>query len=146
MPTVLDWLGTAIPAQCDGRSLVPFLGNGTPANWRDEVHMALDFRSSPWSSYDGEAALGLLPDECQLAIIRGRRWKYVHFAALPPLLFDLQEDPSEMHNLAQDPACQGVLLVMAQKMLSWQLLHQEHVLSNLHNGPQGVEDRSRVRH
>ena len=41
---------------------------------------------------------------------------------------------------------QGVLLVMAQKMLSWQLLHQEHVLSNLHNGPQGVEDRSRVRH
>ena len=38
------------------------------------------------------------------------------------------------------------VLVMAQKMLSWQLLHQEHVLSNLHNGPQGVEDRSRVRH
>lgn len=107
--------------------------------------MALDFRSSPWGSYDGESALGLLPDECQLTIIRGRRWKYVHFAALPPLLFDLQEDPTEMHNLAQDPGFQAVQLEMAQKMLSWQLLHQEHVLSNLHNGPQGVEDRSRVR-
>ena len=146
MPTMLDWLGAAIPAQCDGRSLRHFLNGDTPAHWRKEAHMALDFRSSPWGGYDGEAALGLLPDECQLAIIRGRRWKYVHFVALPPLLFDLQEDPTEMHNLAQDPACQGVLLDMAQKMLSWQLLHQEHVLSNLHNGPQGVKDRSRVRH
>ncbi len=26
-------------------------------------------------------------------------------------------------------------------MLSWRLVHQEHVLTNLHNGPAGVEDR-----
>ena len=39
---------------------------------------------------------------------------------------------------------QGVLLEMAQKMLSWRLVQQEHVLTNLHNGPNGVEDR-RVR-
>ncbi len=108
--------------------------------------MELDFRASPWSGFDGENALQLTPDECQLAILRGQRWKYVHFAALPPLLFDMQEDPSEMHNLAQDPAYQGIVLEMAQKMLSWRLLQQEHVLSNLHNGPQGVEDRSRQRH
>jgi len=30
--------------------------------------------------------------------------------------------------------------------LSWRLQQQEHVLSNLHNGPQGLEDRSRQRH
>jgi len=141
MPTVLDWLGAATPAQCDGRSLLPFLKGETPAHWREEAHMELDFRSSPWGSYDGETALGLVPDECQLAIVRGRRWKYVHFAALPALLFDLQEDPTEMHNLSADPAYQGIALQMAQKLLSWRLLHQEHVLSNLHNGPQGVEDQ-----
>ena len=146
MPTVLDWLGATAPAQCDGRSLLPFLSGSTPEHWREEAHMELDFRSSPWGSFDGEAALGLVPDECQLAIIRGRRWKYVHFAALPALLFDLQEDPTEMHNLAQDPAYQSILLEMAQKMLSWRLCQQEHVLSNLHNGPQGVEDRRRARY
>ena len=105
--------------------------------------MELDFRAGPWSKFDCEAALGLLPDECQLAILRGERWKYVHCAALPPLLFDLQEDPHEFHNLANDPAHREVLLQMAQKMLSWRLVQQEHVLTNLHNGPDGVEDRSR---
>ena len=85
------------------------------------------------------------PDQCQLAILRGARWKYVFFAALPPLLFDLQNDPWEMHDLSRDPAHQTVMLEMAQKMLSWRLVQQEHVLTNLHNGPDGVEDRGRRR-
>lgn len=107
--------------------------------------MELDFRSGPYGSFDGQGALGLEPDECQLAIMRGERWKYVHFAALPPLLFDLQNDPWEMSNLATDAGHRDVTLEMAQKMLSWRLKHQEHVLTNLHNGPQGVEDRGRKR-
>jgi arylsulfatase A-like enzyme len=143
LPTVLEWLGGKAPAQCDGRSLLPFTAGRTPARWREEVHMELDFRAGPWSKFDCESALGLLPDECQLAILRGERWKYVHCAALPPLLFDLQEDPHEFHDLANDPAHREVLLQMAQKMLSWRLVQQEHVLTNLHNGPGGVEDRSR---
>lgn len=107
--------------------------------------MELDFRSGPYSGLDAELALDLLPDECQLAIIRGARWKYVFFAALPPLLFDLQHDPHEMHDLSRDPRHQHVMLEMAHKMLSWRLVHQEHVLTNLHNGSNGVEDRQRSR-
>lgn len=107
--------------------------------------MELDFRSGPYSGLDAEAALGLMPDECQLAIIRGVRWKYVFFAALPPLLFDLTNDPWEMNDLSRDPAHQAVMLDMAHKMLSWRLLHQEHVLTNLHNGPNGVLDLRRTR-
>lgn len=107
--------------------------------------MELDFRAGPYSGLDAEQALDLLPDECQLAIIRGVRWKYVFFAALPPLLFDLQTDPHEMNDLSGDAAHQSILLEMAHKMLSWRLVHQEHVLTNLHNGRDGVEDRRRVR-
>ena len=142
MPTILEWLGADVPAQCDGCSLLPLLQGAMPARWRQEAHMELDFRTSPYGSFDGQTALGLEPDECQLAILRGERWKYVHFVALPPLLFDLQEDPWEMNDLSRDPAHQAVVLEMAQKMLSWRLRQQEHVLSNLHNGPSGVEDRS----
>ena len=145
MPTMLDWLGAEIPAQCDGRSLLPFLQGRTPPRWRTEAHMELDFRSGPYASYAVEAALGLEPDECQLAILRGERWKYVFFAALPPLLFDLQTDPWEMNDLSRDPEHREVMLEMAHKMLSWRLKHQEHVLTNLHNGPHGVEDRGRAR-
>jgi arylsulfatase A-like enzyme len=145
MPTMLDWLGADVPAQCDGRSLLPFIEGATPQHWRQEAHMEQDFRASPWGSFDGEAALGLTPDECQFAILRGERWKYIHFAALPALLFDMLTDPWEMNDLSKDPAHQGVLLGMAQKMLSWRLLHQEHVLTNLHTGPNGLEDRSRRR-
>ena len=145
MPTMLDWLGAEVPAQCDGRSLLPFVHGRTPRAWRAEAHMELDFRSGPYGSFDGQGALGLEPDECQLAIIRGERWKYVHFAALPPLLFDLQNDPWEMTDLATDAGHCDITLEMAQKMLSWRLKHQEHVLTNLHNGPQGVEDRGRKR-
>ena len=141
MPTVLDWLERDTPAQCDGRSLLPFLRGATPLRWRTEAHMELDFRSGPYSGLDAEAALELTPDECQLAIIRGDRWKYVFFAALSPLLFDLHADPGEMHDLSGDPAYREVLIEMAHKMLSWRLIHQEHVLTNLHNGPNGVEDR-----
>jgi len=142
MPTMLDWLGSTVPAQCDGRSLLPFLEGRTPAKWRSEAHMELDFRMGPHAGFNAQETLQLEPDECQLAILRGDRWKYVHFAALPPLLFDLQTDPQEMHDLSNDPAHQPMMLQMAQKMLSWRLLHQEHVLTNLHLGPNGVEDRS----
>ncbi|MEO6625303.1 MAG: alkaline phosphatase family protein [Burkholderiaceae bacterium] len=141
MPTMLEWIGADVPAQCDGRSLLPFLEGRTPTRWRSEAHMELDFRAGPYAGFKGQAALGLEPDECQVAILRGERWKFVHFAALPPLLFDLQADPWEMQDLSGDPAHQGVMLQMAQKMLTWRLLHQEHVLTNLHNGPNGVEDR-----
>ncbi len=143
MPTILSWLDLEIPAQCDGRSLLAFLHGRVPEHWREEVHLELDFRSGPWSGLAAEQALGLLPDQCQLAIVRGERWKYVFCAALPPLLFDLQADPHEMHDLSRDPAHQGVMLEMAQRMLAWRLVHQEHVLSNLHNGRNGVEDRRR---
>ena len=107
--------------------------------------MELDFRAGPYGGLDAEKELGLGPDECQLAILRGERWKYVFFAALPPLLFDLQNDPWEMNDLSRDPAHREVMLEMAHKMLSWRLKHQEHVLTNLHNGPKGVEDRSHRR-
>ncbi|HVO01275.1 MAG TPA: alkaline phosphatase family protein [Candidatus Cybelea sp.] len=142
MPTILDWLGLEPPAECDGRSLLPFLEGETPEDWRQEAHMELDFRTTPnLEGFDAEAALGLRPDDCQLAILRGKRWKYVHFAALPPLLFDLENDPDEMTDLARDPEHQAVMLDCAQRMLSWRMRHAERTLTNLHLWRDGVIDR-----
>ncbi len=43
-------------------------------------------------------------DKCGLAVVQDESFKYVHFAALPPLFFDLKADPGQFRNRAGDPA------------------------------------------
>ena len=69
----------------------------------------------------------------------------MHFVSLPPLLFDLKNDPYEMTNLANDPAHRDTLLTYAQKMLSWRMRYADRTLVNLHLSPAGVTD-GRDRH
>lgn len=136
MPTILEALGREVPDACNGRSLLPFLAGETPEDWRREAHWEYDFREV--RSQAAEKALGIASEDCCLNVIRGERYKYVHFAALPPLLFDLQEDPGETRNLAGDPAHAGILLEMAQKLLSWRMRSADQELANLHLGEGGV--------
>lgn len=130
MPTILDALGIAFTGQLDGRSLVPFLRGATPPDWRTEAHWELDFRDPV--KRRAETEFGLPSDQCALAVIRGRRYKYVHFAALPPVLFDLAEDPGETRNLADDPAHAAVARDYAQRLLSWRMAHERRALTDYH--------------
>jgi arylsulfatase A-like enzyme len=139
MPTILDWLGAEIPVQCDGNSLLPFLAGKTPAGWRQEAHFEFDFRDPVRQRV--EAALGLADEECALAVLRGKRFKYVHFAAQAPLLFDMEKDPGELKNLAGDPACRDVLLDCANRMLSWRMIHNDRTLTSRFVTSRGVIDR-----
>ncbi len=128
MPTIVERMGLDIPAQCDGESLMPFVRGETPHAWREEAHWEFDFRD--WVDASGNPVLGLKPDQCTMSVLRGARYKYVHFTALPPLFFDLHEDPHEFRDLASDPGHAARVLEHAQKMLSWRMLHDERVLAN----------------
>jgi arylsulfatase A-like enzyme len=144
VPTILDWLGRDIPAQCDGHSLLPFLQGQSPLNWRDAVHYEVDFRYTPnLPRLDAEVTLGLSPDDCYFTVIRDENFKYVHFANLPPLLFDMRTDPFEMHNLAERPEHTATMLRYAQKMLSWRMRHADRTLANFHLSEEGVFDGRR---
>ena len=130
MPTMLEAIGAEIPVQCDGASLAPFLeGAGRPIRWRSEAHWEFDFRDPADDS--AERALGLTMHQCTMNIIRGDRYKYVHFTNLPPLFFDLQKDPNEFTNLATDPAYAPQVLEYAQKLLSWRMNHDEQTLTHI---------------
>jgi arylsulfatase A-like enzyme len=129
MPTILDLLGRPVPAQCDGRPLTAFLRGAEPADWRTEAHWEFDFREVETAA--AGQALGLPLDACQLAVLRGERYKYVHFTALPPLLFDLQRDPGEFDNRAEDPDYREVALDCARRMLSWRLRHADRTLTGI---------------
>lgn len=136
VPTILDWLGLETPVTMDGESLLPYCRGRLPERPRTAVHFEHDFREV----YSGvpQAALGLRMEQCSLAAIRDDRYKYVHFPALPPLLFDLQEDPGEFRNLAGDPARAAIVRDYAQALLSWRAEHLDRTLTWMQAGPDGI--------
>ena len=136
MPTILEWMGSPIPAENNGHSLMEWISGATPERWRKAAFWEFDFRNPVTERY--EKALGLSPDECTLNVIRDRDFKYVHFTALPPLLFDLRKDPGELTNLADDPAYGATVATYAQRLLSHRLLHSERTLTNAMLSPKGV--------
>ncbi len=131
MPTVLEWLGLPVPRQCDGRSLGGFVATGAAGveDWRTEAHWQWDF-SDPLNQRP-EQLFGLPSEACTLDVLRGERWKYVQFAGLPALLFDLVEDPDQLVDRAADPTCAPVVAECAQRLLSWRMRHADRTLTGL---------------
>ena len=143
MPTILDLLGGEVPGACDGASLRPFIEGSEPRRWRDAAHWEFDFRDP--STRLAERNLRLSSEECNYAAIRGERYKYVHFAALPPLLFDLEEDPLELQNLADHPDYRDLRRDCAERLLSWRMRHADRTLANTLLTPQGPVTRHDAR-
>jgi arylsulfatase A-like enzyme len=139
MPTLLDWVGGEVPDACDGRSLLPLLHANRPADWRDALHYEFDFRDTPNTMPEG--VLGLDMDSCSLCVLQDAAFKYVHFAGLPPLLFDLAADPRQFHDLAGDPAHAATVRDYAQRMLSWRMRHADRTLTHWRATPGGLEHR-----
>lgn len=128
MPTLFELMGLDVGVHLDGRSLSPFLAGAEPIGWRDAAHWEHDFRSV--ATGKAEAHFGLDSAQLNLAVVRTDQHKYVHFGGgLPPVLFDLVNDPSETLNCAGDPSYAGVRLEMAERLLEWRARHLDQSLA-----------------
>ncbi len=115
LPTCLDINGAEQPAGMDGFSVLELLQNSDPV-WREYIdleHARIYWHDNYWTALtDG-------------------RMKYIWLCTLGcEQLFDLQNDPEEEHNLADDPAYEQVLDRMRRAMV-------EHLEIR---GPEWVED------
>jgi arylsulfatase A-like enzyme len=141
MPPIHEWIGAGVPGQCDGPSLVDVRHGHAPAWWGTAAHWEWDFRDPTGRLTQEMFGIGI--DECSLAVLRDEHGKYVHFAGLPPLFYDLDDDPHELVDRAGDPAYASRVLEYAQRLLSLRMRNVERTLTGALVTPQGVIEARR---
>jgi len=119
LPTLCDALGVAVPAQCDGTSLLPlFSGDDVP--WRTHAHYEWDYRTYLINAQTSRVNVDRELSRYNLAVSVGEETAYVQFGDGAFLCFDLDLDATWRTECADVSRVLGV----AQEQLVWR---QEHL-------------------
>ena len=103
---------------CEGRSLVPILNGERPDDWESEA----------FAEFHGQRFF------FTQRIVWGERYKYIFNGFDYDELYDLEHDPHELRNLANDPAYHEIRDALAARM--WKRIHEtgDHNMYNAHYG------------
>jgi len=102
--TFLEMAGAEVPADMQGRSLVPLLAGDTPEDWRESIYY----------HYYEYPSVHMVPRHYG---VRNDRYKLMHFYQFDEWEFyDLETDPDELHNLYGDPASAEVINAMKAEL------------------------------
>lgn len=103
LPTFLDIAGDSVPQKMDGLSLLPLMSRGESANWRKYIDM--------------EHATCYWRENCWVALTDGKV-KYIRFLLTgQEQLFNLVQDPGEVHDLSGERKWRKQLAAMRQAMV-----------------------------
>lgn len=103
MPTFLDVTDTAIPEDLHGRSIAPLLRGGGD-DWQDSIYM----------QYHGEEfGLGT-----QRGVIKDG-YKFIYNKDGVDELYDLNDDPHELHNRVEDPDLAEKRNELVRELIGW---------------------------
>jgi len=96
MPTFLEAAGLDAPPQCDGASWLP-LAQGRKIPWRTELLYEYYWERN-------------FPQTPTMHALRGDRFKFIRYHGIWDMdeLYDLQDDPAELHNLIFSPEHQSI--------------------------------------
>jgi arylsulfatase A-like enzyme len=115
-PTIISIAGLPVPGEMQGKSILPLLEGQTPGDWREAIYYRY------WQHLlhrDVTAHYGIRTRTHKLIYFHGQPCGITDYPPVEPSweLYDLGNDPAEMHNLYGDPA-QAILI----KELKQQLL------------------------
>lgn len=114
LPTFKESLGLDIKSPwLDGRSLMSAI-RGDQSEVREAVFSELDY-----AFYGARRELNIDINCARATMVRTLRWKYVRFEGFPSQLFDLQNDPNELHDLGRDINLKEVRLEMEALIANW---------------------------
>ena len=105
-PTLLDVAGLATPRRMDGQSFLP-LARGESIPWRSGLLYEYYWE---WN----------YPQTPTMHAVRGDRYKYIRYHGVwdTDELFDLKNDPEEMHNLIRDPEHADVAVSLKEELFA----------------------------
>ncbi len=137
-PTILELAGVKTDRAFTGASLVPFLKNETPADWRTEMY----------TQTNGNEILGT-----QRAVF-DKDWKFVHNTFDFDELYNLKDDPHETVNLLHglNPVdCKYTPIVKKMQTKLWEFAYQrkdanvgDYIMTALASFGPGVADFARL--
>jgi choline-sulfatase len=105
--TMLDALGAPALPNSPGRSLLPLIdGRDKIPVWEDEVFS--EYCSDQFCPEGG----------CYQRMIRRDEWKLIYYHEQLPQLFNLKEDPDELVDRADDPACRSLCKELTARVLA----------------------------
>ncbi len=117
-PTFHEFFGgPAKPHIMEGRSLQPLLHDQEVA-WRDHCISEYDY-----ATRDARGAVGVAQEDARLVMVFDGRWKYIHVETMRPMLFDLETDPDELHDLGDSPAHQDQIARLRELHFDWTRKH-----------------------
>ena len=104
-PTFLDLAGIPVPKRMQGLSMVPFLKSEQPKSWRKD--WLYEYYEYP-GPHDVRKNRGVRTD----------RYKLIHYYEAPEEfeMYDLQEDPGELHNLYGEARHAGLAKELRQRI------------------------------
>jgi len=127
LPTFLDAAGVRCDeSEFDGRSMLQ-LARGKAKGWRETID--LEHSTCYW------------PENQWTGVTNGR-YKYIYYASTGQQeLFDLQDDPGELHDLAADPARAGLVKEWRDRMIAHLAERGEPYVIN---GDLGIREKAMV--
>lgn len=119
-PTFLELAGVPVPEDIQGESLLPLLRGETPADWRKSIYYH-------YYEYPAEHMVK------RHYGVRTDRYKLIHFYNDIDEweLYDLQEDPQEMHNLYGKPEYKEVARELLEELQRLQKQYDDPIEAEL---------------
>ena len=124
LPTLFELAGLPEPYENQGRSLVPLIAESEREYKKREAvfseNVIPEVITSGKLNFQFQKGIGIKnvrhPDA---KMVRTRRWKYIYYPEGDAELYDLKNDPHEMHNLADHPEQTEVVYEMKDRLLHW---------------------------